>query len=112
MILKEKKSLFRRYLTDHAEYPSFDEFKEIIENNLSNKKKAKSDSLLDYYETFIESSKTRFNEKTKRLLTPAIIKSYKRTQSILKEFTAYRNRRDLKFNEICNLPLKQLRLLM
>lgn len=94
------KSLFRKYLTEHSEYPSFDEFKEIVENTLSNKKKAKSDSLLDYYETFIESSKTRFNEKTKRLLTPAIIKSYKRTQSILKEFTEHRNRRDLKFNEI------------
>src|SRR5690606_38887478 len=94
------KSLFRKYLTEHSEYPSFDEFKEIVENTLSNKKKAKSDSLLDYYETFIESSKTRFNEKTKRLLTPAIIKSYKRTQSILKEFTKHRSRRDLKFNEI------------
>lgn len=94
------KSLFRKYVTDNGEYPSFDTFKEIIEHNLSNKKKVKSDSVLDYFKDFIESSKTRFNDKTKKLLTPAIIKSYKRTNFILKEFTTFRNKRDLKFNEI------------
>ncbi|WP_164126321.1 site-specific integrase [Sphingobacterium luzhongxinii] len=93
------KKLFREYLNNHNEYPSFDNFKAIISDKLSSKKKQSAESLIAYTESYIEKSKTRFNEKTKRLLTPAIIKSYNRTLGILIEYKSYIKKRDITFSD-------------